>query len=151
MALNILKAGFALTVSTRTAGKAEQFAAQHKSCKAGTIADVARVSDVVVICVTDSPDVEAVARGGLFANARAGTVIIVSSPPDCVRVANTLFLSGHVHHQPTSDCAAIARGERPRAPLVRRLPSAPAAASDCVLSGLMRPCRAAPRAPQRAR
>ncbi len=80
MALNILKAGFALTVNTRTPGKAEAFATQHAalSCKAGSIADVARVADVVVICVTDSPDVEAVARGGLFANARAGTVIIVS-------------------------------------------------------------------------
>ncbi len=82
MARNLLKAGFSLTVATRTAGKAERFAAEAASLgkvrARKTPAEVASASDVVITMVTDSPDVVAVARGeqGIFAGARSGAVII---------------------------------------------------------------------------
>jgi len=82
MARNLMKAGFPLTVATRTPGKAERFAAEAGSPGevrvASSAADVAAASEVVITMVTDSPDVVKVARGadGVFAKARPGTVII---------------------------------------------------------------------------
>lgn len=84
MAKNILKAGFELIVATRTPGKAEGFvsscleASKEARVRAGSIADVARGSEVIVLCVTDSPDVVNVARGpdGLFSHCSGGTIII---------------------------------------------------------------------------
>jgi 3-hydroxyisobutyrate dehydrogenase len=82
MARNLLKAGFPVTVATRTAGKAEKFAAENSSLgtlsAAASPAEVAASSDLIVTMVTDSPDVIAVARGerGLFASARPGSVIV---------------------------------------------------------------------------
>jgi 3-hydroxyisobutyrate dehydrogenase len=82
MARNLLRAGFNLTVATRTPGKAEKFAADNSSLgkvkAAGSAAEVAAVSEVVITMVTDSPDVVAVARGenGIFASAKPGTTII---------------------------------------------------------------------------
>src|SRR5262245_35943647 len=61
MARNLLKAGFALTVATRTPGKAEKFAAENSSLgdvkAASTSAEVAAASEIIVTMVTDSPDV----------------------------------------------------------------------------------------------
>jgi 2-hydroxy-3-oxopropionate reductase len=82
MARNLLRAGFNLTVATRTPGKAEKFAADNSSLgkvkAAGSAAEVAAVSEVVITMVTDSPDVVAVARGenGILASAKPGTIII---------------------------------------------------------------------------
>lgn len=82
MARNLLRAGFPLTVATRTPGKAERFAADHAALGAvravETAAEVAAASEVVVTIVTDSPDVVAVARGerGVFSKAQPGTIII---------------------------------------------------------------------------
>ena len=79
---NLLRAGYAVTVATRTPGKAEKFAQENKelgNIKAvQTAAEVAANSDVVITMVTDSPDVVAVARGenGIFTTAKSGTVII---------------------------------------------------------------------------
>lgn len=77
MARNILKAGFPLTVWNRTATRMEALAAA--GAQAGLHpADVAARSDVILICVSDTPDVEAVIRGenGVLAGARAGSVVI---------------------------------------------------------------------------
>lgn len=82
MARNLLKAGFPVTVSTRTPGKADAFAKEAASL--GTIkavanaAEVAAASEIIVTMVTDSPDVVAVARGeqGIFSAAKPGTIII---------------------------------------------------------------------------
>ena len=67
MARNLLKAGFPLTVATRTPGKAEKFAAENSSLgnvkTVGRPAEVAAASEIIVTMVTDSPDVVAVARG----------------------------------------------------------------------------------------
>lgn len=82
MARNLLKAGFTVNVATRTAGKAADFASRatpsDKVRAMATPAEVASASDVIVVMVTDSPDVEEVAKGpeGLFAAAKAGSVII---------------------------------------------------------------------------
>jgi 2-hydroxy-3-oxopropionate reductase len=82
MARNLLRAGFDLTVATRTEGKAEKFAAENSALgkvkAAGSAAEVAAVCEVVITIVTDSPDVVAVARGesGIFSSAKPGTIVI---------------------------------------------------------------------------
>jgi 2-hydroxy-3-oxopropionate reductase len=82
MVRNLLKGGFPVTVSTRTPGKAEKFAAESASLgtvkAVQTAAEVAAASDVIITMVTDSPDVVAVAHGeeGLFAKAKSGSIII---------------------------------------------------------------------------
>ncbi len=82
MARNLLRAGFDLTVATRTPGKAAKFAAENSSLgkvtAANTPAEVAAASEIIVTMVTDSPDVVAVARGedGIFAAAKPGSIII---------------------------------------------------------------------------
>lgn len=88
MARNILKAGYQLTVWNRTAAKAAPLVAAGAE-QAGSAAEVARRSDVVVTIVTDSPDVEAVVGGenGVLAGAGAGMVWIDMSTisPDVTR------------------------------------------------------------------
>jgi len=82
MVRNLLKAGFPLTVSTRTPGKAEKFASENSSLgqikAVETAAQVAAVSEIIVTIVTDSPDVIAVARSkdGIFSAAKPRTIII---------------------------------------------------------------------------
>ena len=73
MARNLLRAGYQLTVHNRTAAKAEPLVADGAE-QAGSPAEVARRSDIVVTIVTDSPDVEAVVEGeqGLLAGAAPG-------------------------------------------------------------------------------
>jgi 2-hydroxy-3-oxopropionate reductase len=88
MARNILKAGYQLTVWNRTAAKAAPLVAAGAE-QAGSPAEVARRSDVVVTIVTDSPDVEAVVGGeaGVLAGAGAGSAWIDMSTisPDVTR------------------------------------------------------------------
>ena len=82
MARNLLKAGYSLTVATRTDGKAQSFAVANREIgkvqAAATPAEVARASEIIITMVTDSPDVVAVARGenGIFTSAKPGTIII---------------------------------------------------------------------------
>lgn len=77
MARNLLKAGFPLSVWNRTASKAEALAAEGATAKA-TPAEVAANSDIIVICVSDTPDVEAVLLGenGVIHGAQAGSLVI---------------------------------------------------------------------------
>ncbi len=81
-ARNLLRAGFALTVATRTAGKAARFAEDNQGLgnvrAVATPAEVARECEIIITMVTDTPDVVAVAYGedGIFAAARPGTVVI---------------------------------------------------------------------------
>jgi len=84
MARNVLKAGFPLTVYNRAAAKAEPLR-QAGAAVAGSPADVARAVDVVVSCVTDSPDVLQVVldgKSGVIAGARRGMTVI-----DCSTVS----------------------------------------------------------------
>lgn len=77
MARNLLRAGFAVTVWNRTPAKAEALVADGASI-AETPAAVARASEVTFSCVSDSPDVEAVALGpgGIIEGAKAGLVYV---------------------------------------------------------------------------
>ncbi len=82
MARNLIKAGFPLTVATRTAGKAARFAAEATQWgevrAVNSPTEVAAASEVTITMLPDSPDVTAVARAadGIFAGARAGAVVI---------------------------------------------------------------------------
>ena len=83
MAANVARAGFPLTVWNRTSGRAPELAALGAGF-ASTAAEVAAASDIVVVCVSDTPDVEAVLFGpdGVTAGARDGTLVI-----DCSSIA----------------------------------------------------------------
>ncbi len=77
MAQNLLKAGFSVTVWNRTASRAEPVVSAG-AVLASSAAAVAEVSDITLICVSDSPDVEAVVLGpsGVMEGAREGSVVI---------------------------------------------------------------------------
>jgi len=77
MAANIARGGFPLTVWNRTPGKAGPLVALGAH-EARSPAEVGRTSDVVVICVSDTPDVEAVVFGpdGLAAGLREGALVV---------------------------------------------------------------------------
>ena len=77
MAANLLKAGFPLTVWNRTVTRMQELVAQGAHAGASP-ADVAERSDVVVICVSDTPDVQAVILGkhGVIHGARPGALVI---------------------------------------------------------------------------
>ena len=77
MARNALKAGFALTVTNRTQGRAKPLG-EAGATVVKTPREVAQRSDIVVTMVTSSPDVEAVTFGpdGIAAGAHDGLLAI---------------------------------------------------------------------------
>jgi 3-hydroxyisobutyrate dehydrogenase len=77
MARNVAAAGFPLTVWNRTRDRATALR-EAGATEAATPADVARASDVLIICVSDTPDVEAVLFGehGVAEGARRGQLVI---------------------------------------------------------------------------
>jgi len=62
MAQNLLAAGHEVTVWNRTPSRADDLVTAG-AIRAGTPAEVARHNDIVMICVSDTPDVEAVVFG----------------------------------------------------------------------------------------
>jgi 3-hydroxyisobutyrate dehydrogenase len=83
MAANLARAGFAVTVWNRTPGRARDLVDLGVT-EAATAAEAASRADIVVLCVSDTPDVEAVLFGpdGVVAGAQPGTLII-----DCSTIA----------------------------------------------------------------
>jgi len=77
MARNLLRAGYPLAVHTRTKARADALREEGAQW-ADTPAELARTSDVVIICVTDTPDVRAVllGPGGVIEAAREGLICI---------------------------------------------------------------------------
>ena len=77
MAANILKAGFPLTVWNRTPERTEALAAAGAAV-AATPAALAAASDIVITCVSDTPDVQAVILGedGVLRGAQSGSLVI---------------------------------------------------------------------------
>jgi len=77
MARNLLKAGYPLTVHNRTKSKAQELLAEGALWSASP-ADVAGRSDVVITCVTDTPDVRAVLLGqdGVIEAARQDLICV---------------------------------------------------------------------------
>ena len=63
MARNLREAGYDVTVYTRTAEKAERFAAEHGARAAATPAEAAEGADAFVTMVPDGPEVEQVLLG----------------------------------------------------------------------------------------
>ena len=77
MAANLLRAGFPLTIWNRTRIRMDELMAA--GARAGeSPADVARHSEIIITCVSDTPDVRAVILGdaGVIHGARAGSLII---------------------------------------------------------------------------
>ncbi len=77
MVANLAAAGHHVTVWNRTTAKAEAMASDAISV-AGTPAEVASVNDIVMVCVSDSGDVEAVVFGkdGVADGLREGSLLI---------------------------------------------------------------------------
>ncbi len=77
MAANLARAGYALSVWNRTPGRAGDLVALGAR-EAASPAEVARESDVVVACLTDSPQVEAVlfGQGGLAEGFAPGSLFV---------------------------------------------------------------------------
>jgi 3-hydroxyisobutyrate dehydrogenase len=77
MAANLLKAGFALTVWNRTASRSEALVALGAHA-GNSPADVAAHSDLILICVSDTPDVEQVIHGeqGVLQGAQPGALVV---------------------------------------------------------------------------
>lgn len=83
MAANLCRAGFEVTVWNRTPGRAGAIVALG-AVEAATPARAAAAADVVVCCVSDTPDVEAVLFGadGVIEGLGAGGLVI-----DCSTIA----------------------------------------------------------------
>jgi 3-hydroxyisobutyrate dehydrogenase len=77
MALNILKAGHEVTVHNRSRQREEPLA-QAGARRAGSPKEAAQGADIVIACVSDTPDVEAVVLGenGIIRGAKAGTLVV---------------------------------------------------------------------------
>jgi len=98
MAMNLLKAGFPLTVWNRTRSKMDDLIAMG-AYGASSPKEVAERSDVVITMVTDSPDVEEVILGpnGVIYGARPGLIVIdmsTISPAVTRRIAEELAKKG---------------------------------------------------------
>lgn len=83
MAANVARAGFGLTVWNRTPGRVGHLV-ELGAHEAASPAAVAGDADVIVICVSDTPDVEAVLFGpeGVAEGIRPGSVVV-----DCSTIA----------------------------------------------------------------
>ena len=79
MARNLLKAGFDLRVWNRTASRMDELAAEGAKATRSP-ADLAAQCDIILICVSDTPDVEAVIAGdnppGVLQGIRPGSLVV---------------------------------------------------------------------------
>ena len=77
MAANLARAGATLTVWNRTPGRAADLVSLGAT-EADTAAGLAATADVIVVCLSDTPDVEAVLFGveGVADGARPGSLVI---------------------------------------------------------------------------
>ena len=107
MARNLLRAGFDLTVWNRTATKAEALASEGAKL-ASSPADLASRCDVIIVCVSDTPDVELVLFGenGVTQGVSSGALVIdcsTISPIKTKAFATTLAQQGvHMLDAPLS-------------------------------------------------
>lgn len=83
MAANLLRAGFDLTVWNRTSSRARELA-DAGAAVAASPAELAAAVDIVVVCVSDTPDVRSVVLGddGIGQGARPGALVV-----DCSTVS----------------------------------------------------------------
>ena len=98
MAANLVRAGYTLNAWTHTPGKAERWAAEHGALAAGTPAEAAAQSDIVVSMVVDGEQVTSVLLGedGVVHCERPGLLCVDMStigPADTRAIA--AGLAGH--------------------------------------------------------
>lgn len=98
MARNLIEKGHDVTVWNRTASRAEDLAAAGATV-AGSPKAVAAGCEITMICVSDTPDVEAVLHGpeGLLAGLSAGDLVIdhsTISPSATIRFAKEAAEAG---------------------------------------------------------
>ena len=86
MATNILKKGYPLVVMAHRRREAVDALVAQGAVEVANPAEMAACCDVIHICVTGSPQVEAVVRGpdGILAGGRAGLIVIDCSTADPV-------------------------------------------------------------------
>jgi 3-hydroxyisobutyrate dehydrogenase len=100
MAANVLRAGYDLTVWNRTPGRIPPLAEAGAAVAAGP-ADLAGRSDVIITCVSDTPDMEAVilGPGGVIEGARPGALVIDCSTisPEATRTIGARLRQKGVH------------------------------------------------------
>ena len=115
MAANLRRAGFAVTGWNRSAGRGDDLAGLGGSV-AASAAEAARAADVVVVCVSDTPDVEAVLFGadGVAEGLRGGGLVI-----DC----STISPVGHRASSPAACASAASASSTRRCPAARRAPA----------------------------
>ena len=77
MSLNLLKAGFSVTVYNRTTAKMEELV-KAGAQKADSPEKVAEMSDIIITIVSDTPDVREVILGkkGIINSVKSGSVVI---------------------------------------------------------------------------
>ena len=77
MAYNVLKAGFSLVVHNRSRAAVEELVSAG-AADGGSPKGVAQLSDVIVTCLPDSPDVQSVMEGpdGILAGVSAGKIVV---------------------------------------------------------------------------
>lgn len=98
MSLNLIKAGFELTVHSRSQAPIQELAAAGAAV-AGSARELAESSEIVITCLPDSPDVEAVVLGssGVLEGASPGSLFIDHStikPEVARRIADQLGQHG---------------------------------------------------------
>lgn len=114
MALNLLKAGHKVTVHNRTREK-EAAVAAAGARRAASPAEAAEGAEVVIICVSDTPDLDRVTLGesGVIHGAAPGTVVVdmsTVSPGATRRIAAALRERGvHMIDAPVSGGSEGAR------------------------------------------
>lgn len=99
MAANLARAGFDLTVATRTPGKAEAWAAEHGARAVATPAELAAAADVLITMVVDGAQVREVLLGadGAVQGAAAGLLCVDMStiaPADTAEIGAALAERG---------------------------------------------------------
>ena len=107
MAANLLRAGFKLHVWNRTANRVDELT-EMGAARATSPADLAEQCDVIIVCVSDTPDVEEVILGkdGVQEGIRPGSLVIdmsTISPRETRRLAARLNEKGaHMLDAPIS-------------------------------------------------
>ncbi|MCB0082523.1 MAG: NAD(P)-dependent oxidoreductase [Caldilineaceae bacterium] len=96
MARNLLKAGFSVCAWNRTISKAENL---EGATVGKSPADVAAQSDIIITCVSDTPDVEQVILGenGVIHGVKAGSLVVdcsTISPQATQTIAEKLTAKG---------------------------------------------------------
>jgi 3-hydroxyisobutyrate dehydrogenase len=98
MALNILNAGFELTVHNRSRDK-EEIPAKAGALRAGSPMEAAAGAEIIITCVSDTPDVEAIILGenGIIHGSSNGSIVVdmsTISPSATRKIAERLGKKG---------------------------------------------------------